>query len=351
MCTPLIYILHCGNLYGTEQMALATIEGLRAEYTPILIAPSGTVIEESRRRGIKTYEFRNKFQLSLQLRKLLSENAELVVMSTGVKQALLLSLWNLLYRRKLKHLHIIHGGTNERESYGRKAYLNYFDVRFVAVSYFVRSRLIAHGVKPNVIDVVENFLLPERVENMPKRPTFTATGIRRIVVVSRVDPIKRIDVLLDALDLAPDLAAQLEINILGTGWDLDRMRARAATSYPNVHFCGFVSDVPQRLADADLLLHLCPTEPFGLAVLEAMAANLPVLLPNTGGAAALIENEVSGLHFKANNPEMLARRLRGLLNAEPEYLNRLVAGARHALETRFSAEQGIANYQSLLKTL
>jgi glycosyltransferase involved in cell wall biosynthesis len=79
-----------------------------------------------------------------------------------------------------------------------------------------------------------------------------------------------------------------------------------------------------------------------------MAADLPVLIPNTGGAAALVENEVSGLHFKANNPEALAKRLRELLIAEPEYLNCLVAGARQAVETRFSAEQGIANYHALL---
>ncbi|MDD2816473.1 MAG: glycosyltransferase family 4 protein [Thiotrichaceae bacterium] len=348
MKTPLVYILHCGNFYGTEQMALATLEGLSSEYTPILIAPEGVVIAKAEEKGIKTYAFRNLLQLSSQLHEVLSNYYELMVMSTGVKQALLLSVWNIFYRRKLTHLHIIHGGTDERESYGRKAYLNYFPVRFIAVSYFVRSRLIAHGVKASSIDVVENFLLPERVAKSPKRPQFTRQGIQHIVVVSRIDPIKRIDVLLDALDLAPDLLQHLEITILGTGWNLDEMRERAAKYHPQVQFLGFVSDVPQRLANADLLLHLCPTEPFGLAILEAMAADLPVLIPNTGGAAALVENEVSGLHFKANNPEALAKRLRELLTAEPEYLNRLVAGARQAVETRFSAEQGIANYHALL---
>jgi glycosyltransferase involved in cell wall biosynthesis len=352
MKIPLIYILHCGNLYGTEQMALATLEGLQTEYFPILVAPTGVVIAEAQQRGFKTYAFSNAWELFWQLCSILNQySSELIIMSTGVKQALLLALGNIFYRRSLKHLHVIHGGTDERESYGRKSYLNFFNIRFVAVSYFVRSRLIAHKVRPTSIVVVENFLLPERVANTPKRPLFTKRGIRRVTVISRIDPIKRIDVLMDALDLDPKLAEKLEINVLGTGWNLEEMRARAEKTHPRVKFLGFVSDVPQRLANSDLLLHLCPTEPFGLAVLEAMAADLPVLTPHTGGAAALIEDGVSGLHFRANDPQALVLKLRELLNADPAFLNRLVAGARHAVETRFSAHQGIENYHHLIQAL
>ena len=78
----------------------------------------------------------------------------------------------------------------------------------------------------------------------------------------------------------------------------------------------------------DCLVHLCPVEPFGLAILEAMAADLPVLVANSGGAGALIDDGISGFHFRANDAGDLGRRLQELTDAPPALLNRVVSGGR-----------------------
>ncbi len=344
---PLLYALHSGNLYGTERMALATAEGLVDEYEPTMFAPPGPALEAATPLGFGIRAFSSAKEFAKQVRPLIAGHKRLAFVATGVAHSLACLAWNVFYRRNIVHLHVVHGGTDEKDSYGRKKILNNFNVVFVAVSGFVKERLIANGVRGDRIVVIENFLAPTRTVAAPTRPHFEKQGVRRLLVVSRVDPIKRIDVLLDALE-RDEAFSRFEIRVLGTGWQLDEMRARARERHPNVEFVGFVSDVAGALAATDLLVHTCPAEPFGLAILEAMVAGVPVVVPNSGGAGALIEDGVSGFRFSANDPEALATCLRRLQSASPDELNRIVRGGRAALDTRFSPARRIEDYRRLL---
>jgi glycosyltransferase involved in cell wall biosynthesis len=347
MSTPLVYALHSGNLYGTERMALATLEGLRDRFSPVLLAPPGPALAEAARLGIPGESFSSPREFARRLQPWLARHRRLAFVATGVVHSLAFLALNVWYRRKAVHLHLVHGGTDERLSYGRKRLLNPTPALLVAVSDFVRERLIANGAAPDKIRVIENFLTDERVRAAPRRAAFTAAGIRKVVIVSRIDPIKRVDLLLDTLDRHPDLGT-LDFRILGSGWDLDTLRARAAARHPQVNFVGFTETVAEELAAADLLLHLCPSEPFGLAILEAMAAGVPVLVPDSGGAALLVEEGVSGGHFRADDAEALAAHLRELAIAPAALLNGWVAGGDRALATRFSQAERLADYERLL---
>lgn len=343
----LLYALHSGQLYGTERMALATLEGLRETFEPRLLAPPGPVLAEAERRGLPTVAFSSRKELLASIRTLLAQNPRVAFAATAITHSLAYLLLNAWYRRPGMHIHLVHGGTDERDSYGRKRLLNRTGVRFVAVSAYVRERLLAHGVRADKIDVIENFLSPDTLAERPRRTAFTERGLHRVLIVSRVDPIKRIDLLLDCLDLHPELRG-IEFRVLGTGWDLERLRQRAAADHPNVTLVGYSADVPAELARSDLLLHLCPTEPFGLAILEAMAADVPVLVPDRGGAGSLVEHEGTGLRFQANDPEALATALQRVAQASPDSLNGLVANAREQLATRFAAPARVDDYRRLL---
>ena len=63
-----------------------------------------------------------------------------------------------------------------------------------------------------------------------------------------------------------------------------------------VTFLGKRDDVPKILASLDVLVH-CPTapEPYGLVVIEAMAAQRPVVAARAGGIPEIVEHEVTGL--------------------------------------------------------
>lgn len=345
-----LYALHSGNLYGTERMALATLKGLGDTYKPVLFSPPGPALEEATRLGIEAFPFSSTKELVLALRPWLARYQKIVFAATGVSHSLIFIAWNMLYRRRCAHIHLVHGGTDERLSYGRKRTLNGRNVTFVAVSDYVRSRLVANGVHEGQIRVCENFLPDAQIESTPQREPFLNQGLNRVIIVSRVDPIKCISLLLDALDRHPELAS-LSFTVYGTGWDLDELKNRAARTHPNVQFAGFSDRIPEAMQASDLLLHTCSVEPFGLAILEAMAAGVPILVPDAGGASSLVEPGISGFHFKADDPDALAKTLQRINGLSADNLNSIVAGATTRLRGHYSESVCMERYRSLFSGL
>jgi glycosyltransferase involved in cell wall biosynthesis len=326
-------------------MALATARGLSDKFQTIFIGPPGRALAEARRLGFQAREFHSSFDLALVLIPLLRKFPSLVFVGTGPRYNLICMALNLFFRRQIKHIQIVHGGSGVEKDYERKKILNFFDVTFVAVSEWSRQRLISHGVR-NQIEVIGNFLIPEQLEAIPHRSAYNGAGLKRIVVVSRVDRLKRVDLLLDALDLRPELR-DISFRILGVGPDFEMLRHRAQRSHPNVEFAGFSDNVAAELAQADLLLHLCPVETFGLAVLEAMAVKLAALVPDKGGTAKLIQEGQSGFTFRADDAGHLAQRLVELKQAPPDLLNQMAANALAKVHGEYSAESALRRYRQL----
>jgi glycosyltransferase involved in cell wall biosynthesis len=348
---PLLYSLHSGNLYGTERMALATIEALGPEFEPVILAPDGPVHGEAKRLGMQSHILRSNKEFLTHARPWFGRSKRLVLFSTQVVHSVMASMLNLIWRRRLAHIHMVHGGTDEALSYGRKRHLNHFPVLLVAVSAFVRERLLAHGVAPGSVRVIENFLTADRVAAAPRRNPFREGGLREGIVISRLDPIKRVDLLFDALERHADEFRGVRVRLFGRGDDEAALKARAERSGLNVVFEGFSTEVDRALAASDMLIHLCGEEPFGLAVLEAMAARVPVVVPDTGGAGSLIEPGRTGLRFRAGDADSLAATLREAHTAAPARMNALTDAATEALNTRFSQRERGAEYRAVIEEL
>lgn len=341
--TPILYVLHSGNLYGTERMALATMTGLRQQDHGLLLAPPGPVHAEALALGIPSRIFRSPGELLRRLAPAFRQHRELNLIATGVSHSLVAHALSRVFACRLHHLHVVHGGTDERLSYGRKALLNRLPVTLVAVSGFVRERLLAHGCRAEGIRVIENFL-PAAAHR--QRSMSAIAPIGRVAIVSRVDPIKRVGLLLDAIQRRPALQA-LQFEVFGEGSEFPALKQRSG-ALRNVHMHGYQPDAAQRLADFDLLLHTCAEEPFGLAILEAMASGIPVLVPNAGGAGALVEDERTGFHFPANCSGGLANRLETIRGVATATLASVTAAAQREMKARFSPERGLAQYAELL---
>jgi glycosyltransferase involved in cell wall biosynthesis len=342
MKTPLAYLLHSGQLFGTERMALATLDALRGRFDGLLIAPPGPVHAAAQAAGLASRATGGRLAMAAALVRHLLRHRHSALMTTGVWQSLLGRALQRLLGGSGAHLHLVHGGTDERLSYGRKRLLAGTAVQLVAVSDFVRQRLLAHGVPARQITVVHNFL-PGGAG--PQRGPFAADGVRRVVVLSRLDRIKRVGLLFDALERVPGLGG-LRFDVYGSGDEAALLRARAAR-HPNVTLHGFVPDAACALAQADLLLHTCPEEPFGLVLLEAFAAGVPVLVPNSGGAGAIVTDGVDGWHFSANDAVALGQRLLGLLQVPASQMTAVAGAGRRALQTRFDPARQAARYAAL----
>jgi len=347
MIPTLIYAVHSGNLFGTERMALETLEGFRGEYHPVLLCPDGALAEEARGRELEVMLYGGFWSLAGAMARLLWRCRRVVFMSTSLKHAACLAGLNCLFRRQAAHLHLVHGGAEERDSYGRKKYLNRLRLLLVAVSPFVADKLKAYGVAPQKVRIAGNFLT-EGTRSAIRRGGPLASGSRlRGLVISRLIPAKRVDLLLTTLETYPDLAA-FSFDIFGLGGQHDYLRQWAARAGLNVRLPGFSGDLNQRLGDYDFLVHLCPEEPFGLAILEAMAADLPVLVPDSGGVTYVVRHGETGFLFEAGNPVSLAQGLRDLRDLPEPELRALLARATEDLQTRFSSVRQIARYRELI---
>ena len=359
--SALVYVLNSGNLYGTERMALATLAGMESYDRRVVFAPrpsgSASVADAASAAGFDTVTFQTRPDFVRSLLPWLLRYRRVDMISTGVGQCYMAhSLAKLLFVR-FRQLLVVHGGTEDWHAYGKKKALNHIPVGIVAVSGYVHDKLVAHGVRPGAISVIDNFLDDAERDAHPPRPPYDAAehGARpvtrtavRVAVVSRVDAIKRIDLLVETIERHG--LAEFTFDVYGTGKDLEALSTRAA-GLPNLHFHGFVPGVADQLAEADLLLHLCPVEPFGLVVLEAYRSRLLVLVPDQGGAGALVDDGSTGLQFRADDRDDLARALRGFLLLPDAARQNIVDAAAVALDESYSQQQGLRRYREALDSV
>jgi glycosyltransferase involved in cell wall biosynthesis len=142
----------------------------------------------------------------------------------------------------------------------------------------------------------------------------------------------------DALPHVARLAAQVEA------------RARSAPLAGAVHVLGHRDDVADVLAALDVFV--CPSErePFGLVIVEAMAAGTPVVASDTGGPVEIVEDERSGLLFRTGDAEALAARVLQLQGDAP-LRARLAAAGRERAARLFPRERYACQMQELYARL
>ncbi len=171
---------------------------------------------------------------------------------------------------------------------GVRTLLAPFDATFVAGKAQAR-RLRGAGVS-SVVDapfgVDSSVFRPREGNDECRRELLGEAGDNAAIFVGvgRFSIEKRWDVVLDAFGR---VRARREAVLLlfGDGPERQRLERRAPSG---VRFLGFEKDrsrLGRALASADLLVHGCPYETFGLGVAEAVACGLPVVVPDAGGAA------------------------------------------------------------------
>jgi glycosyltransferase involved in cell wall biosynthesis len=215
--------------------------------------------------------------------------------------------------------------------------------KIVANSKAAADRLRAEGVPSRKIAVIPNGLDVDGVQPRQARPR-----LRRIAVVANLRPEKGHDVLLDAAVEVLRRFPDTHIECVGGGPLLDALigRAEARGLLHAVTFLGQRDDVPARLADADLFVLPSRSEAFPNAVLEAMAAGLPIVASGVGGIRELIADDRTGLLVPAGDPPALADRLCRLM-ADPALAARLGDAARADAHARYSFERMVAAFERL----
>jgi glycosyltransferase involved in cell wall biosynthesis len=101
---------------------------------------------------------------------------------------------------------------------------------------------------------------------------------------------------------------------------------------------GWREDMPAALSSFTVFISAARSEPFGLAIVEAMAAGLPVVATASEGAVEIIEDGDTGKLVPVDDPEALAEAINKLLD-DPHERARLGRNALVAARERFSLQR------------
>jgi glycosyltransferase involved in cell wall biosynthesis len=104
------------------------------------------------------------------------------------------------------------------------------------------------------------------------------------------------------------------------------------------HRLGYRTDIESLLPHIDLIVHSARQEPFGRVLLEAAAAERPIIATSVGGTGEMLTHGESAILVAPNEPQPLADAM-ALLRRDTALGSRLAAVARERVLTRFSIEQ------------
>lgn len=194
-------------------------------------------------------------------------------------------------------------------------------------------------LQPRTVAVIPNWVDLERFPFRPHTPHFPIM----LGLLGQISPHKGHD---DAISAVAKLGEGFRLIVAGKGSArYQRHLKKSARGLP-VEFRGFVG-LPDFFSTIDVLLAPSWEEPFGLVLLEAMAAGVPVISTAAGGPLDILRSGEHGILVPPKNPEALAAAVRSI---EPQR-DRLVRAARERVETEFSIESVTPRVEAFYRML
>lgn len=129
---------------------------------------------------------------------------------------------------------------------------------------------------------------------------------RVLLAISRLEPQKGIDVAVRALPKVLATHPDAHLVVLGEGPQRAELEQLATSLAVPVHLPGRVPDVAAWLRRADLLVHPARWEGFGLALLEAMLASLPIVATRVSSIPEIVVDGETGVLVPPDDPAALA---------------------------------------------
>lgn len=198
------------------------------------------------------------------------------------------------------------------------------------------------------IEVIPNFIDFSRFKKTNKdhfKKAIAPNGEKILIHVSNFRKVKRVE---DVVLMFDKVLKKIPAKLLLVGDGPERMSTeilcRQLGNCEHVRFLGKQDAVEDLLAISDLFVLPSETESFGLAALEAMACEVPVISSNAGGLAEINENGKTGFMTNVGDYEAMAEHAVFILENE-ERLKQFKANAYAHAQT-FDIENILPQYEA-----
>ncbi len=222
-----------------------------------------------------------------------------------------------------------------------------------AVSEWLKDETAVNFGTDKSIEVIPNFVDLERFHHERGNifHLFDIVDEKLICHVSNFRPVKRI---MDVLEVFERVAKRVPSRLMMVGDGPDRSRAEAWCREHHlrerVFFLGNVPNLEEVVGSADLFLLPSEAESFGMAALEAMASEVPVIGTSTGGMPEVVVHGESGFLFPVGDVEAMADAAIEILSND-SLQRRLGKGGRQVAVERFDEKRIVPKYREFYAKL
>ena len=240
-------------------------------------------------------------------------------------------------------------------SFGNKRKLtDYFERRYLFRRYKINGGnhfiAISNDIETFLKDVLpkeirnihflQNAINTKRFENSGSIASKLQGSPLKLISIGRLDENKNHQFLIDCIQYLKASELDIHLTIIGEGDQRIHLEQKIEKlnldSY--VSLVGSIENVEEYLWQSDIYVHSAISEGFGLTLIEAMAAGLPVVCTDGKGNRDLIQDGENGFMVWERDPKMLADKIEYLLDNDKAY-QRI---SKNALN--FAQDFGIENY-------
>ena len=199
-----------------------------------------------------------------------------------------------------------------------------------SISSDIKKRVFHLGADPNKTYLIPDGIFLDEFKASAEHQQTCGTDSRYILYLGRLEKDKGVDVLIKAFPAIKKEHPDIKLKIAGEGKEMNTLKTLADKLHigHSIDFLGIIRGGNKIQALRNALLLVCPSrsEAFGIVILEAFAAGIPVIASRVGGIPEIIEDKVNGLLAEPDNPEQLSSKI-DLLLKDHELRNHFVRSA------------------------
>ncbi len=337
----ILHIITPSHLGGAELLVfwIAQTQMRRGDTVRVLCKPHQAFFERSKREGVDAVQapISGKFNL-LAIPAIRTQIARFQpdLICTHLSSA---SLWGALAARScgIPCVAMVHGFT--------RPFFYRFAPTLICVSQAVANSMQAQGIAAPRLKVVRNGICPTPFYDAEPADISLPPETFCVGSAAHLSPKKGFQELVE-------VAKRVELAhfvVAGEGkmkaW-LERMSREKLSG--RLHLLGFREDMPAIMNRFDIFCLPSKCEPFGLVLLEAMAAGKPTVAFRSGGVQEVIVDGETGLLVNSGDIDAMAESIRKL-QRDPVLRQRMGEAGRTRVQTCFTLEQAMDNLNQVFQ--
>jgi glycosyltransferase involved in cell wall biosynthesis len=345
--------------YGTLIDKVSQYENVEIEHVCILSDDWHCDLKTLKLLETKTIKITSRFDFSWigKLKKIIKASNATSIMTHGFNGHAVVLLCRVLKIHNLPMLvsyhGLYHGTTNLRNMIAplfntlTELHIKYFAHAVISVSQYSQNYLISKGVKQEKVSVIHNGI-PDIEKNSESKGLLRKEwGIEEneilLGVASRIDPVKGISYLIDALPNLLKENKNIKLVIIGTGTEEDKLKNKCVESRisDKVIFTGFRSDIQECLEAFDIFILPSLAEYHSIGLIEAMRATKKIVVTDVGGNTESVRHLKEGYVISSKSSKQLEESISYLILNEKESMQ-MAINARSRFEQEFLEESMIS---------